>query len=149
MSPLRINAIWAYEQSPRSASRTSPGRSLPWAFWAGHVVGSQGRDDQIKEESCPGVEGRQQMGHGKSAALLLLGWLAEVLLQLRHVGRGDARAVQKDRAMTMPQMFRVRLLLQGPGDLENQRGDQIQRQPAARLAIGRGGERAAAPVGKS
>jgi hypothetical protein len=46
----------------------------------GEVMGKEGRDDQLQEESRAGMEQPQQSRHGKAAPRPLLRWLAEGVL---------------------------------------------------------------------
>ena len=46
----------------------------------GEIVGEEGRDDQLQEQTCAGMEEPQQPGDGKAATRALLRRLAERLL---------------------------------------------------------------------
>ena len=91
----------------------------------GHVVRPQGRGDQVQDQTALRIEGRQQMGDGKTAALLLPARLAEAGLQGGGVGHRAARAVDQDRAMAMPEARTSILLRQRADDAEDQRRDQL------------------------
>jgi hypothetical protein len=71
----------------------------------GQVMGEEGRDHQLQEESGTRVEQAQQPYHGKATPWPLHRRLAERLLQGRSVRHGAARAIDQTGAVAMPAPF--------------------------------------------
>lgn len=108
----------------------------------GLLVGVQGEPQGAAHQPAEGVEQAQDLGHRKAAALLAPLGLAEGLLRVGRVGGDGAGAVHQIRPQPAPQLVggragrehRRRRLLQ-------QRLEDLQRQPHAGLAVGRGRDR--------
>jgi len=80
------------------------------------------------------------MCHRKTAAFLLVGWLAEVGLQGRCIRHGKAGAVQAPGAMAAPATGLLNLGVQGITHALEQVFEQGQGQPLARHTVSGGGE---------
>ena len=117
-----------------------------------HVVGAQRGAQDLPEQPGAGVEQDQQVSHREPAAGTLVARLAELLLQLGGVGHRAARAVHDEDAMAPPAAI---VVAARPADARQQSFGQAakqpledpQREPLARLAEGRAGERLAAAAG--
>ncbi|MCG3132671.1 MAG: hypothetical protein FLDDKLPJ_03537 [Phycisphaerae bacterium] len=145
---IRAESAVAHDDVAGRPLRVQIGRVL-------HVMRAQGRQDHIMQEAGLGVEQREQVGDGKSAAGLLPAGLSEVRLMLGSVGHGESRAVEQREAMAVPQCWHV------SGTVPRRRHsdflealrhrvhpppDQLQREALPRLTIGRSGESLARKV---
>jgi hypothetical protein len=68
----------------------------------GPLVGAEGRDDQLQEESRARLEPPQQSRHGQAAPRPLRRGLAAVSPSDSGIGHGAARATAHNRAVAMP-----------------------------------------------
>ena len=106
----------------------------------GHLVSPQrGRG---RPEQHPGgeVEERQPLGHGEAAALLLATGLAEVTLQLGHVGHREARPVNDPDPVPEPSRTGRVGGSEGGGGRLQERVVDGQWEPFASLTVGAVGE---------
>jgi hypothetical protein len=77
--------------------------SLPVPFNSPREIVCAPRKSQLlNQQTARGIEERQQMSRGKTAAFLLMAWLAEVLLKRLGIGHRKARPINQKGAMTMP-----------------------------------------------
>jgi len=124
------------------AQKHVPTPQVPEHLWPiGQLPSVPAGADGVHQQAGAGVEQNPPMGHGKAAAGFLLRRLAELFLQGRRVGHGEARAVDVERAMATPQA--VGMGVGGAGRLEEllqQRWVDRQRQAGVGLAPGRGAE---------
>ena len=104
-----------------------------------HVVRPQRRDDHVVKESAVGIHHRQQVSDRKTAAFPLLAWLPEVRPQLRRIGHREARAIDEQEPVAVPQCC-GRRRFESLRKRVHQTLDQFERQPLSRLAVGRRAE---------
>ena len=67
-----------------------------------HLMGPQRRGEDGDEQTRPGMEERQDLGHREAATRLLPAGLTEVLLQLGGVRHGEGGAIGEEDAMAVP-----------------------------------------------
>ena len=83
------------------------------------------------------MEQPQEPGDGKAAAGTLLRRLAERVLSGRGVEHGASRAIDQQRAMTMPPAFIQDSGLHGAAEALEQKVKEAQREFGTRLTVSR------------
>jgi hypothetical protein len=103
----------------------------------GEIMGEEGRDHELQEESGAGMEQPQQPRHGKAAPRPLLCRLAQCFLSSRGIGHGASRAIDEKRAMAMPPAFTRDGGLHRAAEALQEEGTEAQRESGAGLTGGR------------